>query len=237
MSISKLREVATPECTITLCDFQTGHTHNRTYCPYLQYWIITQGEWILEKSPHQPTDPGHLQVFAPGSKSRRIVSAPTQAISLQFHSQLNLDHPTLSFIVQKLALLFVANKLDPFTIEESVALLSAPGLTDRKAPKWLTEVHEYLVAHPESNHTLAELATHFGISPFHLAHSFRNHFHTTVSKFRQAQRLSAAIPHLISRPHEPVPHLDFGFYDASHFHKTLHKHIPIRTPSLKKPQS
>ncbi|ARU40095.1 hypothetical protein CCB80_02655 [Armatimonadetes bacterium Uphvl-Ar1] len=237
MSLSKLREVATPECTITLCDFPEGHTHNRTYCPFLQYWIITKGAWILEKSPRQSTDPGHLQVFAPGSKSRRIISAPTQAISLLFHSQLNLDHPNLPFITQKLALLFFANKLDPITIEESVALLNAPGPADRKTPRWLTEVRDYLIANPESSDTLSELATRFGISPFHLAHSFRNHFHTTVSQFRQTQRLSAAIPHLISHPNESVPHLNFGFYDASHFHKTLHKHIPIRTPNLKKPQS
>jgi AraC-like DNA-binding protein len=237
MSISKLREVKTPECTITLCDFQEGHTHNRTYCPFLQYWIITRGEWILEKSPRQSTDPGHIQVFAPGSKSRRVTSAPTQAISILFHRSVNQDHPTLPFTAQKLALLFIANKLDPITLEESVVLLHEAEQTERKTPKWLNEVRDYLIAHPESNDTLSELATQFGISPYHLAHSFRNHFHTTVSKFRQIQRLSATIPYLISNPNEPIPHLNFGFYDASHFHKTLHKHIPIRTPSLKKPQS
>jgi len=93
----------------------------------------------------------------------------------------------------------------------------------------LQRAREYLHAHYAENVSLAELAQHAYLSPFHLLRTFRNALGMPPHEYLTNLRIERA-KHLLAAGH-PISQVAFqtGFIDQSHFHRRF-KHLVGVTP-------
>lgn len=148
---------------------------------------------------------------APGWRAR---SAPvTPAIALAHHALLRAARAATrdDLALHDLALALAAHAC---AAREHPAPATNPSL--RRAVR---EVQELLARGYAAAPSLRELATHVGLSPWHLSRSFRAHTGIALSSYRTRVRLLAALDPLAARRRPPLARLalDLGFSSHSHF--------------------
>jgi len=104
---------------------------------------------------------------------------------------------------------------DPLELEELVVGLSRRPLP--RAGRWGEGVKELLVARLDEKLTLAELGREVGVSPYHLARSFRRSTGLSIHQYRIQLRLRTALPRLREDIDLCSLGLDLGFASHSHF--------------------
>lgn len=115
---------------------------------------------------------------------------------------------------------------------DGLALALLASLTKRSEPEgesrpdFLRSVLERLEDDPGSSVELAELARLTGVSPEHLARTFRNHQGCTIGEYVRRKRVERA-RRMLTEGDLPLSRiaLDLGFYDQSHFTRTFKAHV------------
>jgi AraC-like DNA-binding protein len=104
---------------------------------------------------------------------------------------------------------------DPLELEEVIV-----GLSGRPLPRtgrWGEPVKEVLAARLGDRLTLADLGRELGVSPYHLARSFRRATGLSIHQYRIQLRLRTALPRLRDGVDLSSLGLDLGFASHSHF--------------------
>jgi AraC family transcriptional regulator len=97
---------------------------------------------------------------------------------------------------------------------------------ERRAPRWLSGVRDYLhdnVNEPVSLDALAQMAS---VHPSHLTRAFRSHFRCTVGEYVRNLRVERA-KHLLVATSLPLAEvaLDAGFANQSHFSRVFRDYV------------
>lgn len=108
-------------------------------------------------------------------------------------------------------------------------LASLAGRSDpvpERGPAFLGRVLERLDDDPGTRFELAELARLAGVTPEHLARSFRRHQGCTLGEYVRRARVERARRALVEgdRPLAEIA-LELGFFDQSHFTRTFKAHV------------
>lgn len=116
-------------------------------------------------------------------------------------------------------------------LSDAVGRGSRPRRISRAAQRHLAQVRARMVAEPEVNHQLAELAGMAGCSPFHFARLFREATGSSVRGFRIRLRLSFAMTRLAEGADDLTDlALEAGFSSHSHMTASFQR-VLNRTPS------
>jgi AraC family transcriptional regulator len=100
----------------------------------------------------------------------------------------------------------------------------AAGLSAQPAPPWLRAAEEILRSKFRSPPTTQELAAIVGVHRAHLARAFRSHHGQTVGEFVLRHRVDYACKAILcSRRSLTDIAIESGFFDQSHFTKTLRR--------------
>jgi AraC family transcriptional regulator len=88
----------------------------------------------------------------------------------------------------------------------------------RGLPPWLERAREMIHAHFRGSIQLVEIAVAVGVTPWHLARTFRRHFGQSIGEYARALRLNWALDQLV-RTETPISKIAViaGFSDQSHF--------------------
>jgi len=115
--------------------------------------------------------------------------------------------------------------IDALCLELLVLAARAGATCDRKPPRWLARVVEYLRAHARDPVTLARAAEVGGVHPAHLAREFRVHYRTSVGSYVRGLRLAWAAERLAST-NAPIAEVavEAGFADQSHFTRAFRRY-------------
>jgi AraC family transcriptional regulator len=102
---------------------------------------------------------------------------------------------------------------------------------ERRTPKWLDEVKEFLQASFLEPPSLDCLAKTVGVHPVHLVRAFRKFQHCTVSEYVRRLRIDYARQRMLSSNDSLVEiALSSGFADQTHFSRSF-KRVTGTTPS------
>ena len=85
-------------------------------------------------------------------------------------------------------------------------------------PGWLSRIRERLDEEFVAPPGLSELAAAAGVSPRHLARTFRSHYGETIGAYVHRRRIRTAMDALLNSS-DPVAHIAqrSGYFDQSHF--------------------
>ena len=102
---------------------------------------------------------------------------------------------------------------------------------DRRPPRWLSHVKEYLREHSADAPGLNELALAVGVHPTHMARTFRQFENCTAGDYVRKVRIEKAKTRMISTDAPMVDiALKAGFADQTHFTRTF-KRLTGMTPT------
>ncbi|MGH9372377.1 MAG: AraC family transcriptional regulator [Vicinamibacterales bacterium] len=124
--------------------------------------------------------------------------------------------------------------LSPLALEayclELLVLTGRRSCVDRKPPRWLARVVEYLRSHARERITVSEVAAVAGVHSAHLAREFRRHQGTSIGTFVRHLRLAWAAERLAGSA-QPLAQIaaEAGFADQSHFTRAFRGYFG-RTP-------
>ena len=124
--------------------------------------------------------------------------------------------------------------LSPLALEacclELLVLTARRSVGERKPPRWLSRVVEYLRSHARERMTVSEVAAVAGVHPAHLAREFRRHQGTSIGTFVRHLRLAWAAERL-AESEQALAQIaaEAGFADQSHFTRAF-RHYSGRTP-------
>jgi hypothetical protein len=201
--------------------------HNRVFCPFWQYWLVTDGVWRQETGPNtQRIYKGHLSQYAPFQKCRRIAETDLKCTGLRLVQE--TDKVLSRQVVWQIYRDFMLGEPDALRVDELVVnSLETPHVSPESSPpSWLKRVHDLIMEEPHRNDTLHQLAYGVGISPFHLSHEFSRWYGVSLARFRRRARLTK----VASARFDPST---CGFYDASHLDRTARSEYGISASELK----
>lgn len=131
----------------------------------------------------------------------------------------------------------MADEVAPLLLEalalEIVAATSRrdESLHERRIPRWLVQVRDYLHAYFAEKISFATLAELAGIHPVYLAREFRRAYGCTMGEYVRRLRIETACSKISTSdlPFDEIA-LTVGFYDQSHF-SNVFKRLTGTTPS------
>jgi AraC family transcriptional regulator len=105
--------------------------------------------------------------------------------------------------------------------------------TPDRCPTWLLRARDFIVDNIESGASLRTVASEVGISPMHLAATFRAHFGESISMYQRRLRLLEAA----AQVEEGAATLGraaitAGFYDQAHFCRTFRDQFAAQPKTL-----
>jgi AraC family transcriptional regulator len=136
------------------------------------------------------------------------------------------------------------DELAPLVIEGLTLELLAESvrrtsrIPERKAPRWLPTVRDFLGVRFAERLTLDEIAAVPGVHPAHLARVFRQVLGCTVGDYVRRLRIDFAC-RLLTRSDTPLVEIALaaGFVDQSHFSKTFRRQMGQSPAAFKKANS
>jgi AraC family transcriptional regulator len=104
-----------------------------------------------------------------------------------------------------------------------------------RRPAWLDRVEDFLHEYVTRSLSLDEIATVAGVSPDHLARSFRRYHGCTIGEFVRRQRVERACRQLAMSDASLVEiALEAGFADQSHLTKVFRRHMRTTPAAFKR---
>lgn len=152
-----------------------------------------------------------------------------------------LDHPAIIREIQQLFLATKRNTSDTKLIVES-ALINAlchsnsPVGTQRKpAPNWVAQLKDLLHSDPTAQLDLSYISNILGVHPVHISRAFPKYFGQSFTDYLRTLRINQAFT-LMSNPEYNLTNISHtcGFFDQSHFIKTIQKHHTLTPKQLVK---
>jgi AraC family transcriptional regulator len=215
------------------------HEHDR---PVIA--VTLEGGWnsVMLRRPHDCV-PGTLLVEPAGERhsnqfgnrgGRVLVLQPDvmargtiEAVARSLDRPLTLLFPAAAQLASRMrAEIEAPDALSLLALEAlclELLVLTARRLpVDRRPPRWLARVVEYLRAHAREPITLAQAGAVAGVHPAHLAREFRRHHGTSVAAYVRSLRLAWASERLAGSQ-QPLAEIaaEAGFADQSHFTRTF----------------
>ncbi len=95
-------------------------------------------------------------------------------------------------------------------------------------PKWLMDVHQFLLERFSERLTLSDLAVQAGVHPVYLSRVFRAYYGCSIGEYLTRCRLRLAMDLMTSTELSLAQiAIDTGFYDQGHFSNKFKKHLGI----------
>lgn len=199
------------------------YEHRRADCPDFQHWLVTPGEWRLDRPGLRTERAGHHISFQPFEKCHRIVSQDGIGVGLRIYPTAETEKFRIGYShLWKIARLAQNEMLDPFALD--CMLQDAPRAMKLNTPDWLQRVREHLYDDPSSNWTIQDYANLAAISPSHLIHEYKACFGERLFETRNRLRVERFLATQKSA-------FELGFYDQAHLARETRKHLGVRPQS------
>jgi AraC-like DNA-binding protein len=130
----------------------------------------------------------------------------------------------------------INDAVSPIAVESCIlkavaAMVSAPGHTTAKAPRWVKTVKDVIHSHAPGKLTLGFLAAQASIHPVHLSRDFSKYFHCSLGSYTRKIKIEKAMLLLYNKNLSLTGiAFDCGFADQSHFVRCF-KQVTGITPS------
>ena len=116
--------------------------------------------------------------------------------------------------------------LEGLALELIAGLLGTPALHERRVPRWLSDVRDYLHVHFAERIRLADLSALSGVHEVHLVRAFRRGFGATPGAYVRRLRIEDASRALVES-RAPIAELALaaGFSSQAHLTRVFHAQV------------
>lgn len=203
--------------------FGKDHEHRRSDCPDFQHWLVSPGEWRLDRPGLRSEVGGHHISFQPFEKCHRIVSRDGIGFSLRVYRNQETEQLRIGYShLWRMTRLAERRQLDSVTLD--CLLQDVPVARKLNPPSWLQKVHGLLHDDPASNWTIRDFAEFASISPSHLIHEYKAHYGERLFETRNRLRVERF---LATR----ADAIELGFYDQAHLARETRRHLGVAPTS------
>jgi AraC family transcriptional regulator len=192
----------------------------------------------------EPTGEPHAN-FIGREGARVVVLQPNPALATLFEPfeafltvPKGLHHGGVAADARRIAAeIALPDSLTPLGVESialgmlvAAARVSAAHTT-RRPPQWLLQAQELVHARFREPLTISEIATNVGVHPAHLAHRFREQFHTTIGVYVRRLRAEWTAERL-REDDAPIVEIALaaGYSDQSHLTRECRRYLGV-TPA------